>query len=67
MGSRSGVGLGAAATLKRKEETNSNEYFFAKFWISPEVMLANEFLGGVIDISLDRRYPFSPPILMVDS
>ena len=47
MGSRSGVG--AAATLKRKrepeEETNSNEYFFAKFLTSPdlldlEVMLA---------------------------
>ena len=35
MGSRSSVGLGAAATLKLKEETNSNEYFFAKFWTSP--------------------------------
>ena len=50
MGSRGGVG--AAATLKRKrepeEETNSNEYFFAKFLTSPdlldlEVLLANEF------------------------
>ena len=48
MGSRSGAG--AAATLKRKrepeEETNLNEYFFAKFLTSPdlldlEVMLTN--------------------------
>lgn len=70
MGSRSSAG--AAATLKRKrepeEETNSNEYFFAKFLTSPdlldlEVMLANElFEARVIDISLDRRYPFPPPI-----
>jgi hypothetical protein len=70
MGSRSSAG--AAATLKRKrepeEETNSNEYFFAKFLTSPdlldlEVMLANELFGArVIDISLDRRYPFPPSI-----
>lgn len=48
MGSRGSAG--AAATLKRKrepeEETNSNEYFFAKFLTSPdlldlEVMLVN--------------------------
>ena len=70
MGSRSSAG--AAATLKRKrepeEETNSNEYFFAKFLTSPdlldlEVKLANEFYGvRFIDISLDRRYPFPSPI-----
>jgi hypothetical protein len=50
MGSRSSAGV--AATLKRKrepeEETNSNEYFFAKFLTNPdlldlEVMLDNEF------------------------
>ena len=70
MGSRSSAG--AAATLKRKrepeEETNSNEYFFAKFLTSPdlldlEVMLANDFFGTCVnDISLDRRHPFPPPI-----
>ena len=70
MGSRSGAG--AASTLKRKrepeEETNLSEYFFAKFLTSPdlldlEVMLANELFGArVIDILLDRRYPFPPPI-----
>ena len=40
MGSRSSAG--AAATLKRKrepeEETNSNEYFFAKFLTSPDLL-----------------------------
>ena len=70
MGSRSSAGV--AATLKRKrepeEETNLNEYFFAKFLTSPdlldlEVMLAIElFEARLIDISLDCRHPFPPPI-----
>lgn len=42
MGSRS-VAVGAPPALKRKrdtseEETNSNEYFFAKFLTSPDLL-----------------------------
>lgn len=70
MGSRSSAGV--AATLKRKrepdEENNSNEYFFAKFLTSPDLLDLEvgwkifAVRTPVIDISLDRRYPFPPPI-----
>lgn len=42
MGSRSGPGASGTAGLKRKrepeEESNSNEYFFAKFLTSPDLL-----------------------------
>lgn len=53
MGSRGGVGV--AATLKRKrepeEETNSNEYFFAKFLTSPDLL----------DLEVGWKISFSSP------